>query len=294
MRANLADIATDRRSAGAALPAFTSYDLATARGAVRAAEQAGTPVALLVSPRTANSRYGLDLIRALRALADAATVGVCVQLDHAVDVDLITAAVEAGADSVLVDGSRRNPRGNADFVDAVRSDLTPRYPHLVVEAELGRIEGNEDIAAPATAAGLTDPAQVPDFLDRSGTDLLAVSIGNVHGRYAAPPRLDFARLADIRARTDTPLVLHGASGLTPADLARAIELGACKVNVNTELRQTIFDTLTDQVSRHREHGLDLDGLLAAWSDAVTERATEIMQALAHVPGPDLSTAGVDS
>lgn len=281
MRAHLSDIAAERRAAHAALPAFTSYDLTTADAAVRAAESADTPVALLVSPKTAAGRSGLGLIRALRTLADAATVPVCVQLDHATDPALIAAAVQAGADAVLADGSREGTDANARFVARIRAELPAR---IAVEAELGRIEGDEDVASAAARPGrLTDPDTVPDFLDRSGADLLAVSIGNVHGRYTAEPRLDWTRLAAIRARAgDTPLVLHGASGLPADDLHRALDGGVCKVNVNTELRRAVFDTLGDELDRHREHGLDLDSLLAAWGEAVAARAGASIRSLTRV------------
>ncbi|MFE2943525.1 class II fructose-bisphosphate aldolase [Streptomyces sp. NPDC059255] len=282
MRARLTDLAADRRSAGAALPAFTCYDLATAAGVADAAARTGSPVALLVSPRTAAGPHGLDLVRALRSLADHAAVPVCLQLDHATDTDLIEAAVEAGADSVLADGSRGGEDANAAFVAAVRERLAARFPQVTVEAELGRIEGDEDIAAvaaQAAAGALTDPGRVGAFLDRSGADLLAVSLGNVHGRYPAPPELDWARLVSIRERTDVPLVLHGASGLPAADLTRAIGHGVCKVNINTELRQTVFDTLMAEVPVRRARGLNMDALLAAWSAAVTERAEAAIHAL---------------
>ncbi|MEV7087448.1 class II fructose-bisphosphate aldolase [Streptomyces sp. NPDC093085] len=290
MRARLTELATDRRDAGAALPAFTCYDLATAAGVTDAAVRTGSPVALLVSPRTAAGPHGLGLVRALRALADHAPVPVSLQLDHATDPELIEAAVEAGADAVLADGSRGGEEANAAFVAAVRKRLAARFPHVTVEAELGRIEGNEDVAAVAAqvaAGALTDPGRVGAFLDRSGADLLAVSLGNVHGRYPAPPALDWARLASIRELTGVPLVLHGASGLPPADLARAIGHGVCKVNINTELRATVFDTLTAEVPAQRDRGLNMDALLAAWSAAVTERAEAAILALSPAVRSDV-------
>lgn len=79
--------------------------------------------------------------------------------------------------------------------------------------------------------------QVPDFIRRTGVDLIAVTIGNVHGKYAvSPPVLDFKRLAKIRQSTDVPLVLHGASGLPSDIVKKCISMGVCKFNVNTEVR----------------------------------------------------------
>ncbi|MGL1273929.1 class II fructose-bisphosphate aldolase, partial [Vibrio parahaemolyticus] len=77
----------------------------------------------------------------------------------------------------------------------------------------------------------TNPQQAREFVARTGIDSLAVAIGTAHGMYAAEPKLDFERLAEIRALVDIPLVLHGASGLPESDIRQAISLGVCKVNV---------------------------------------------------------------
>jgi tagatose 1,6-diphosphate aldolase GatY/KbaY len=110
------------------------------------------------------------------------------------------------------------------------------------------------------------------FLERSGADLLAVSVGNVHGPYSSAPHLDWSRLAAIRAATDVPLVLHGASGLASADRDCAVLAGVCKFNINTELRQTVFDAMSDAVDVERHRGLDLNSLLGTWRSAVALRA----------------------
>jgi tagatose 1,6-diphosphate aldolase GatY/KbaY len=113
-----------------------------------------------------------------------------------------------------------------------------------VEAELGRLSGSEDgLAVAEYEALLTDPALAADFVARTGIDVLAVCIGNVHGRYRSEPRLDFARLAAIRHAVSIPLVLHGASGLPAPLIQQAIGLGVCKLNVNTELREAYLAAL---------------------------------------------------
>ena len=108
-----------------------------------------------------------------------------------------------------------------------------------VEAELGLLAGEEDgLSVDEREAKMTDPEVVARFLQETKVDALAVTIGNVHGKYASePPALDWGRLDAVRAEAgETPLVLHGASGLPDAMLARAIRQGICKFNVNTEVR----------------------------------------------------------
>ncbi len=116
-----------------------------------------------------------------------------------------------------------------------------------VEAELGRLTGTEDgLTVPEYEARLTSPGQAADFVAQTDIDALAVCIGNVHGRYPGEPRLEFERLDAIRNTVSVPLVLHGASGLPEAMVRRAIELGVCKFNVNTEVRAAYVDALRDR------------------------------------------------
>jgi len=88
-----------------------------------------------------------------------------------------------------------------------------------------------------TAGLLTDPALVPQFVEATGVDALAVAIGTAHGVYKSTPKLDFERLEAIAGNVDVPLVLHGGSGTPDPDLQRAITLGVCKINVGTDVRR---------------------------------------------------------
>lgn len=135
----------------------------------------------------------------------------------------------------MADGSALAYEQNVQFV-ASAVELA-RAHGASVEAELGGIAGDEDVAEAVAAGALTDPAEALDLIGRTAADCLAVSIGNVHGSYREPPRLDWARLDAIRAQLGTPLSLHGASGIPDELIRRAIAAGIAKVNVNTELRQ---------------------------------------------------------
>lgn len=148
-----------------------------------------------------------------------------------------------------------------------------------VEAELGHIEGGEDVAAAAAAGALTDPDEAARYAAETGIDCLAVSIGNVHGQYAASPSLDWARLERFPELVDVPLSLHGASGLPDSDLRRAVASGICKVNVNTELRARLFSELALRVPETTS-GLRLLELESALADAVAEVAAEKLRLLA--------------
>lgn len=277
---DLASVVAARLADGAAVPALTCYDFTTAQAVVGAAETAGFPVVLLVAPASAAGVPGLRFITALRTLADAATVPVIVQLDHARDPELIRAAVAAGASAVLADGSHLPEDQNAAFVAAVVADVG----HLVaVEAELGELPGDEDDATAASSAapaGMTDPARIARFLQASGADLLAVSIGNVHGFYTGDPKLDWELLAALRtAAGDVPLVLHGASGIPEADLARAGSFGIGKVNINTELRTRTLADVADALPALRDAGQNMLRLQGIWTESVALTTTWALKLL---------------
>ncbi|OLT12120.1 fructose-bisphosphate aldolase [Kocuria sp. CNJ-770] len=271
MRANLLDVVTSALAAHTAVPALSTYDFTTAQAVVEASERAGRPVILLVPPKAAAGTGGRRLVTALRALADDAATPVCVQLDHAVDLDLIEHAVAAGADAVLADGSSLPAAANAAFVARARELVGPG---VVVEAELGSLPGDEDAAMTSEAGGMTDPGEVPGFLDGSGADLLAVAVGNVHGHYRGTPRLHWSRLEQIcEAAERTPLVLHGASGIPETMLVRAPLAGIGKININTELRSAVFAAVADRIEQRRHQGLSLWALLEDWTEAVGEFTT---------------------
>ncbi len=148
----------------------------------------------------------------------------------------------------MADGSHLSYPENVAFTAAMAA--LAHASGGAVEAELGRLSGTEDgLTVKDYEVLLTDPVQATDFVARTGIDALAVCIGNVHGRYQGEPALDFARLAAITDAVDVPLVLHGASGLPDAMVQRAIELGVCKFNVNTEVRDAYMNALREGLDR---------------------------------------------
>lgn len=187
------------------------------------------------------------------------------QLDHVRDLGLIEAALELGAGAVMADGSRLELEDNVAFVRAAADLAAARG--AAVEAELGGIEGDEDVAGGAAAGRLTDPDEAATVVRRTGAACLAVSIGNVHGHYQRPPRLDWPRLAAIRDRVGVPLSLHGASGLPDQDVRRAVAMGVAKVNVNTQLREAYLRATAQAVDAVAD-GLRLLELHEAQASAV--------------------------
>ena len=285
MLVSFAALVAERGRRGAAAGAFTCYDLETARGVLRAAGEVDAPVILLVSPQSFRRPGGDALLAALRAAADLAPGPACVQLDHVDDLALIERAFDLGAGAVMADGSKLPLEENVAFVRAAAERA--RAVGGGVEAELGRVEGDEDVAAAAEAGQLTDPHEARDFVEQTGAACLAVSIGNVHGTYARPPELDWPRLDALREQVTVPISLHGASGLEESDVQRAIRAGVAKINVNTELRGRYLAVTAERLDAVRE-GSRLLELHEAQTDAVASAAAAMLRAY------DASRAGVSS
>ncbi|MGE5549913.1 MAG: class II fructose-bisphosphate aldolase [Bacteroidota bacterium] len=235
--------------AGAAVGAFNLHSPEAARGIVAAAAQCGCPVILQVNEGTIKY-FGLRLASAIAlAVAAEAEIPVAVHLDHGSSVDLALACLEHGFNSVMFDGSRLPLQENISKTRQVVAGA--RRFGAAVEAELGRVGGaEEDLIVSEAEAGLTNPDEAREFAAATGVDSLAVAIGTAHGVYKGEPRLDFDRLTAIKRLVMAPLVMHGASGLSDAQLRRAVIAGARKVNFSTELKQAFIGqlrrTLTDQ------------------------------------------------
>ncbi|EPE7491419.1 tagatose bisphosphate family class II aldolase [Cronobacter universalis] len=220
---------------GYAVPAFNIHNLETLQVVVETASDMRAPLIVAGTPGTFSSAGTNNLLALAAAMARHYNHPLAVHLDHHESLSDIENKVMAGARSVMIDGSHLSFKENVALVKSVTA-FCHRYD-ASVEAELGRLGGQEDdLVVGDNDALYTDPAQARDFVGQTGIDSLAVAIGTAHGFYHAEPRLDFARLADIRAVVDVPLVLHGASGLPAGDIQKAISLGVCKVNVATELK----------------------------------------------------------
>lgn len=227
---------------GYAVPAFNIHNLETLQVVVETAAEMRSPLIVAGTPGTFSYAGTGNVVAIAADLAREYNLPLAIHLDHHEALDDIETKVFAGVRSVMIDGSHFAFEENVSVVKEV-VDFCHRYD-ASVEAELGRLGGIEDdLVVDGKDALYTHPEQAREFVARTGIDSLAVAIGTAHGLYAAEPKLDFERLADIRARVDVPLVLHGASGLPDHDIRKAIGLGVCKVNVATELKIAFSDAL---------------------------------------------------
>jgi ketose-bisphosphate aldolase len=244
--APFAQVVGRAQAGGRAVGAFTVYGLEAAVGVLAAAERRGADVIILVSAETFRSRVGPALVKGILGLCDESPVWCCVQLDHVTQLEAVAAGFAAGFGAVMVDGSRLEFVRNIELVRAAAhiAEASGGY----VEAELGRVEGDEDSSSGADVGLLTEPDDAGRFMTMTGAACLAVSIGNVHGHFRTEPALDLDRLMRIGRSVSQPLSLHGASGIPATALRAAIAAGISKVNVNTELRQRYFSVLHEHMA----------------------------------------------
>lgn len=215
---------------------FDVSDLEMIRAVAEEAEALRSPVILgALGPDLEGCR--LDYWFAMAKLAaERASVPVCIHLDHANTLEQVKRAVDIGFSSVMLDASasefEENIRRSAEVVDFVRGK------GISVEAELGHVGNGWVGSGEGSESGpdmLTEPDKVAEFVEKTGVDALAVSIGTAHGVYVKAPQLDIARLDMITAASDIPLVLHGGSGTPEDQLSSAIKHGICKVNIYSEM-----------------------------------------------------------
>lgn len=241
------ELLNNARAGGYAIGAFNVYNLEGVLAVIGAAEAEASPALLQLHP-SALKFGGAPLTALCLEAARQCSAPVGVHLDHSSKEQDIRAALDAGVRSIMVDGSPLVYSENVGFTRAM-TELA-HASDAFVEGELGRLTGTEDgLTVPEYEAKLTEPTQAHEFVAATGIDGLAVCIGNVHGTYRGEPQLDFARLDAIRRAVDVPLVLHGASGLPEAMIRRAIELGVCKFNVNTELREAYRAAVRSELER---------------------------------------------
>lgn len=224
-------------SRGLVAGAFNTTNIETTMGIVKAIERVGVPTFIQVAPtnvRLSGFDYIYDMVS--RRLATC-HVPVALHLDHGKSLQAVESALTAKFTSIMIDASEEPYEVNVATSAKARAICGP---DMSLEAELGSIGGKEDEAGPERASS-TDPTQVAGFVEAVGCDMLAVSVGNVHG-YAPDARVDFDLLGRIRESSPVPLVLHGGSGLPEDQLGRLREFGVVKVNIASDLRNAMIRT----------------------------------------------------
>lgn len=223
-----------------AVGAFNINNMEIVQAIAEAASELNAP-AIMQASQGGIKYAGIDYISSLgETAAKLVDVPVTLHLDHGTDFDQVMLCIRHGFTSVMIDGSRFPLEENIAFTKRVVEIAHPLG--VSVEAELGKIGGTEDhIVVDERDATFTDPDEAQRFVEETGVDSLAIAVGTAHGVYKGEPKIDFDRIKAIRSKVDVPLVLHGSSGVSYEALEKAISLGICKINIDTDLRISFTD-----------------------------------------------------
>ena len=238
MLVNMNEVLKPAQKGKYAVGLFNAVNLELARGIIAAAEQSRSPV--IMGTAEVLLPYGpLDEVSYyLIPMAKKANVPVVVHLDHGLNKETCIKALELGFTSIMYDCSTDPYEVNVEKVKEM-AEIAHAYG-ATIEGELGHVGDNEGSAEGSShledpSKYFTDPKLAKDFVEKTKVDALAIAVGNAHGAYKLPPKLDFPRIEKIRKTIDVPLVLHGGSGLTDNDFKKAIEIGISKVNIFTDI-----------------------------------------------------------
>ena len=244
---DLKAVLKDAQKNGRAILAANFYNLETLQGIAKAASELKSPVILQLT-RGSIEYMGLNTAVALaRSVIYDYGLQAWLHLDHGDSIDLVQRCLDAGFDSVMIDGSEKPFVENINLTRKV-VELAKPYGAMV-EAELGYVPklGQDD-----NKLGFTEPDEAKKFVRETKTDALAVAIGSAHGFYKQTPKLDLERLKQIHEAVDIPLVLHGGSGIPAEQLKAAIKNGISKINVATETKNAFMKSLAEEMKENAE------------------------------------------
>lgn len=237
--------------------AFNITNINQMEAIIEAAVQKQSPLIIQTSVTPAKFLKPEVISSVYRTLANSVSIPIALHLDHCTDVDFCFTCAKAGYTSIMFDGSQEvfeeNVRKTKEVVDYCH-----RIGNISVEGELGTVSGVEDqIKVSEDEAALCDPLEAVKFVKDTGVDLLAPAIGTAHGIYKTEnPKLDFDRLSRIfnllnPETPNTPLVIHGGTGLKPDVVRKLIFLGGSKFNISTDLKHALIDATYEYISRNR-------------------------------------------
>jgi fructose-bisphosphate aldolase class II len=254
-----------------AVGAFDVVSLDFVSGVMEAAERSRSPVILSLA-ESHFDYYDFELLMAaVEAAAARATVPAAIHLDHGMSLDSAIRSIRLGCNGVMVDASHYPFDDNVARTRAVVE--MARGCGVPVEGELGYVPGveGEDAERHPGEIAYTSVAEAKTYVERTGVDFLAVSIGTVHGRMKGEPKLDVGLLQDINQALDIPLVLHGGTGLSDSQYDQLIANGIAKINYYTAVADAAGARVNDNATAN-ERGYT--GLVHGVADAVrneTER-----------------------
>lgn len=248
----LKEILQDARNRQYAIPCLGAINLEAVIGIVKAAQEKSSPLILCYNKQLTPQIPIEVTMPIIVDIAKSAKIPIATILDHGSDFELIMKSIHYGSSSVMFDGS-----GLPFDENVAKTKEVVKVAHSLgvsVEAELGGVGGSavEAVETSATESVFTDPGQAKKFVELTGVDCLAISFGNVHGKYKGTPNLDYERVKKIFSCVEIPLGMHGASGLDEYNYKSAIKCGISKLNYFSSMCRGIYPRLKNLIENSGE------------------------------------------
>ena len=213
---------------------FNAVNMEMTNAIMETAEELRAPVIMGTAEVLLGAADLAEVAAMVKARAENSDIPVVLHYDHGLTFEKCMEAIHLGYTSIMFDCSTDPYEENV--VKVAEMVKIAHSLGVTVEGELGHVGDNEGAGKLSKPSDYyTDPAQAADFVKRTGVDALAIAVGNAHGDYKFPPKLDFDRISEIAAAVNVPLVLHGGSGLSDDDFREAIKRGIAKVNIFTDI-----------------------------------------------------------
>lgn len=259
---------------GYAVGAFDVVSLDFVSGIIAAAERCQSPVIISLAESHFDYFDFELLMPAVEAAARRASVPVAIHLDHGASLNSAIRSINLGCNGVMVDGSHQPFEQNIELTRTVCE--MAHGCGVPVEGELGYVPGveGEDAERHPGEIAFTSVDEATRYVERTGVDCLAVSIGTVHGRMRGEPQLDYDRLQQINEAAGIPLVLHGGTGLADEQYQRLIANGIAKINYYTALADAAGSRIRENAA---EGGQGYTALVTGVADAVADEAERMMR-----------------
>lgn len=242
--ASLKDLFKAYRDTQRCLPAFNVNDNYDLKAVVDAANEVDTHVMVMTYPPVAELLTPQVFSAMVSGIRNNAKNKVYLHLDHSTSVDLCKQAIDAGYDSVMIDGSQMPLEENIAMTKQVVEYAASA--DVVVEAEIGKILGRNVVAKSADDF-LASVEDVKFLYEEANPDIIAVGIGTAHGYTPEEPKIHFDRLQEIAEAVPTPLVLHGGTGIPDIDIQKSIAMGMSKINIGTIVHSTYMRFAKDEI-----------------------------------------------
>ena len=279
MLVNLKELCAVAEKRGIAVGGFNAVDIHSLRAVIRAAEEMDAPIAIMFAQLHEQFTHIEDVAALMLRYAKDASVPVCVQLDHGEDIDYVKKALDLGFTAVMIDGSGLPYEENAAMTAQVVK-MAREYGSSV-EGELGSLgkrEYGDGASVGDDTKTYTDPQLAAQFIADTGIDALACSFGTTHGFYMSKPKLNLDIVRQIRALSgDTPIVMHGGSGVSNEDLRRSIEAGVRKINYFTYMDRAGAAAVREHLARWGEGEPLLTKLMVSAEKAMQEDVTKALE-----------------